>query len=144
MRFRAFFSVAGSILLLSCGGNSGIEESVKIYDADMNARFIQILDEENVTYRIAPDGQIFYPIEQRKIVEAAQEAIFGPVDESTKGARVQVQDADDIASNLTTLGINYEVIHNEKDVVFKWSAGVDASAMRVVSEVVSAREESEK
>ena len=144
MKLRTSIIAACAILLLSCNENSGIEESIKIYDEDMNARFMEILKDENVNYRIASDGQIFYPIEQRNKIKKAQEAIWGPIDESKKGASVQRQDVSEIASRLTSLGINYEVFHDENKSTFSWSSSVNTEAMRVVSEVVSKREQSEK
>jgi len=144
MKSRSAIIVACTILLLSCSENSGIEESVKIYDDDMNDRFIHLLKEDNVSYRIASDGQIFYPIEQRNNVKKAQEVIFDPIDESKKGASVQRRDADTIASKLTSLGINYEIFHDENQSTFTWGSSVNTEAMRVVGEVISKSENSEE
>ncbi len=144
MNLRVLFLSIGLTLLISCNKSSGIEQSVKIHDPDTNTRFIRILDDKNVNYRIASDGQIFYPIEQSDKVKAAHKAIFGSIDSSKKGASVQTQDANEISSRLTDLGINFEVFHGDDKVTFTWSSSVNAEAMHVVSEVISKREGSRK
>lgn len=138
MRLHPLSVACSSLLLIACSGD--IEESVRIHDAESNARVLQILDDRGIPYRVSIDGQIFYPAEERESVRRATAEVIGSADKTRKGASVRIEDAAQIAERLKNLGIEYESFENDSTITFVWNASANGVAMSVVSEVVRARE----
>ena len=139
MRLQSLSVVCSSLLFIAC--SSDIEESVKIHDADSNARVLHILDDRGIPHRVSIDGQIFYPAEERESVRQAPAEVIGSAEKTRKGASVRIEDAAQISEGLTNLGIEYESFENNSTITFVWNASANDVAMSVVSEVVAAREQ---
>lgn len=77
MKFHKTQILVLTFLLSACNLNSGIEESIIIYDANKHELFVNLLKEKDVDFRIQSGGQIFYPVEQKAVVIEAFEKVTG-------------------------------------------------------------------
>ena len=108
----------------------------KIHDSDSHDRFIAILDDKGVTYRVNEHGQIYYPISERSKIKAAQESIWGLNDETKKGAVVSEKVASLISKKLSDNKIPFEIRHEEGTSTITWDAKYDKTAMQIVRDVI--------
>ncbi len=124
------------LFVISCSVQPEPEEMTKIYDAESHDRFIAILDDEGVTYRVNEHGQIHYPISERSKIKAAKESIWGLSDETKKGAVVNEKVASKISKKLSDNKIPFKISHEEGTSTITWNAKYDKSAMQIVSDVI--------
>jgi hypothetical protein len=133
---KNYLIVISYLLIVSCSVQPEPEEMTKIYDPDSHERFVAILDDKGVTYRVNEHGQIYYPISERSKIKAAEESIWGAIDTYKKGASVNEKVAPLVSKKLSDNKIPYEISNEEGSSTFTWNAKYDKSAMQIVSDVI--------
>jgi flagellar biosynthesis/type III secretory pathway M-ring protein FliF/YscJ len=129
--FRVILSLFVVLLSVSCAPD--VEQSVKYYDKAHHEQLIKRLKEEGVPYRIASDGQVFYPVSTRDVVKKISAEIIGPVDKSKTGVTIEKKYAEEISKHLDRAGIQYELGEVEGNALFTWDASVNDSALVIVN-----------
>lgn len=128
--------LAAVMLAIACGRAPEAEGNISIVDPTQRVEFLKQLDARGVQYRTGPSGVILYPESQQSSVNAVTEALWGEVDETSKGARVNMPEAPDVAAILVGARIQYEVLCDDKFCTFTWPAHLDHKALALVDEVL--------
>jgi len=126
-----------SFFMVVCACAAESETSSKINDPELHSRFVDLLEKEGVAYRIADDGQVFYPTSEREKVSKIFRSVLGVSDPVYKGASVGYEQASEIASKLVEVRIPFEVLYQENTVIFKWPEHLNDKAIEIVTRVLS-------
>ena len=128
--------VFAALLIAASSTAHAIEESTKFHDPRDHERFVQILKQEQIPFRVTPDGQVFYPIEYRDKVRAAADSIHGPANADKEGVKVRPEQGDVVLDYLVTNGIDAEFMIPTNKTVILWPTSQSKKAMALVSEVL--------
>lgn len=134
--YRIFLLLAFSFSVSTSAYAGGPEASSKINDPARHSEFIERLEEEGITYRVAEDGQVFYPAYEREKVSKIFRSILGVSEPVYKGAIVGYKQASDVSSKLVEERIPFEVFYQGNSVLFKWPEHLNDKATRIVSGVL--------
>jgi len=135
--YRILLLLAFSFLVSVFACAAAPEVSSKINDPERHSEFIMLLEKEGITYRVADDGRVFYPVSDREKVSKIFRSVLGVSEPVYKGAGVGYGQASDVSSKLVEGRIPFEVLYQNNSVIFKWPEHLNEKAIGIVTGVPS-------
>jgi len=116
----ALFLLAVTGYLYFRGEFSEVEESTMYYDSEQQKAFIEILEADEIPFRLGPGGAVFYPVSYRDQVREVGEELrnhFGP---EHSVIIVSPEQLDAAKADFEKNDIEFDVLNYEDGHMIQW------------------------
>ncbi len=128
----ALFLLAVTGYLYLRGDFSEVEESTMYYDSEQQKAFIEMIEADDMPFRVGPGGAVFYPVSYRDQVREVSEELrnhFGP---EHSVIIVGPEQLDTAKADFENNGIEFDVLNYEDGYMIQWKRKNNSKVAKIL------------